>query len=255
MLSAAAAHAPRAAPPLLLALRRASSASAGPPPPEYVALSGVQRAAVALGSAVGALADPSRADLVAALGETTGLAALRRLRDFMRAHPVGRALLAERPTFGGAQQAACAALPPGSLGAEYAAFMATRGFRAADRPAVRFVADGEVAWVAQRARECHDLWHVLFACHTDGAGELALKAVEAAALGLPSAWAAALGAAARLRPAARARYLTTALPWGLRAGAAAGPELLCVRYEDELARPVGEVRARLGVRAWPGGRA
>lgn len=38
----------------------------------HVPLSGVGRAAVALGSAVGALLNPARADLVAALGETTG---------------------------------------------------------------------------------------------------------------------------------------------------------------------------------------
>ena len=46
------------------------------------------------------------------------------------------------------------------------------------RPPVRFIADEEVAYAAQRSREVHDMWHVLFGCHTNVFGELALKAVE-----------------------------------------------------------------------------
>lgn len=46
------------------------------------------------------------------------------------------------------------------------------------RPPVRFLDDEELAYVATRAREVHDFWHVLFGCHTNNFGELALKAVE-----------------------------------------------------------------------------
>lgn len=69
-------------------------------------------------------------------------------------------------------------LPEGTFGHAYGAFMAQRSFRADDRPPVRFVDDEELAYVAQRAREVHDLWHVLFNCKTSVLGELALKAVE-----------------------------------------------------------------------------
>ena len=51
-------------------------------------------------------------------------------------------------------------------------------FSADERPPVRFVDDGELAYVAARAREVHDLWHVLFGCPTTVLGELALKALE-----------------------------------------------------------------------------
>jgi len=34
------------------------------------------------------------------------------------------------------------------------------------------------AYVICRMREVHDLWHVLFGCHTNVFGELALKALE-----------------------------------------------------------------------------
>jgi len=44
--------------------------------------------------------------------------------------------------------------------------MGVRHFSPADRPPVRFVADEELAYVAARAREVHDIWHVLFDCPT-----------------------------------------------------------------------------------------
>lgn len=42
----------------------------------------------------------------------------------------------------------------------------------------RFVDDPELAYVITRMREVHDFWHVLFDCHTNVFGELALKALE-----------------------------------------------------------------------------
>lgn len=55
-----------------------------------VRLRGWQQAAVALGSAVGALVDPKRADLIAALGETTGKPAFERVLERMKRNPEGR---------------------------------------------------------------------------------------------------------------------------------------------------------------------
>lgn len=49
-----------------------------------------QKTAVALGSAVGALLDPRRADLIAALGETTGKPAFQRVLQRMKSSPEGR---------------------------------------------------------------------------------------------------------------------------------------------------------------------
>lgn len=69
-------------------------------------------------------------------------------------------------------------LPLGSFGHAYGQFMGRRHFLASERPPVRFVDDAELAYVAQRARETHDLWHVLFDCPTTVCGELALKGVE-----------------------------------------------------------------------------
>jgi hypothetical protein len=55
-----------------------------------VPLNGWQQAAVAVGAAVGAALDPSRADLVAAVGETTGSLAFQRILGRMRSHPEGQ---------------------------------------------------------------------------------------------------------------------------------------------------------------------
>jgi ubiquinone biosynthesis protein COQ4 len=52
-----------------------------------------QQAAVALGSAVGALLDPRRADLIAALGETTGKPAFERVLQRMKSSPEGRSVI------------------------------------------------------------------------------------------------------------------------------------------------------------------
>lgn len=55
-----------------------------------VQLKGWQQAAVAFGSAFGALLDPRRADLIAALGETTGKPAFERVLQRMNSSAEGR---------------------------------------------------------------------------------------------------------------------------------------------------------------------
>ena len=58
-----------------------------------IRLNGWQQAAVAVGSAVGALLDPRRADLIAALGETTGKPAFEKTLERMKRSPEGRVRL------------------------------------------------------------------------------------------------------------------------------------------------------------------
>lgn len=110
----------------------------------------------------------------------TGAAALAKMRARMLASEEGAAILRERPTVTSETARALAALPPSTFGGAYHAFMAKRGFSPDDRPAVRFVDDPDLAYVARRAREAHDFWHVLFGCPTTVLGELALKGVELA---------------------------------------------------------------------------
>lgn len=63
-----------------------------------IRLNSWQQAAVVVGSAVGALLDPRRADLIAALGETTGKPAFKRVLERMKRSPEGRVSLFCMPT-------------------------------------------------------------------------------------------------------------------------------------------------------------
>jgi len=121
--------------------------------------------------------------------------------------------------------------------------MDARAFTPAARPPVRFVEGEAEAFAATRAREAHDFWHVLFACPTTVAGELALKAVEFVQTGLPSAGAAVVGAGWRLNPSDRAWLVGRGLPWAVRAGTRAA-DLMTLDYESALKEDLEAVRAR-----------
>ncbi|GAQ93168.1 hypothetical protein KFL_013370010 [Klebsormidium nitens] len=209
----------------------------------HMPLTPLQTAAVAVGSAFGALRHPDRADLVAALGETTGLLAFRRMRERMQRDPEGRSILADRPRITAASVAHAWDLPPGTFGAAYAQFMGSRNFSADERPPVRFVDDPELAYVAVRSREVHDFWHVLFDCPTTVTGELALKMVEFVQTGMPMCALSVLGGPFRLPPQKRQLLLTHCAPWALKAGTRAA-DLMCLRYENHLEEDLEQLRRR-----------
>mmetsp|Transcript_14317 Transcript_14317/g.45526 ORF Transcript_14317/g.45526 Transcript_14317/m.45526 type:complete len:185 (+) Transcript_14317:73-627(+) len=121
--------------------------------PSHTPLSAFQKVAVAVGSAAGALYRPARADLVGALGETTGEMAFTRMRDRMRNSEEGRRILRDRPRILESTVGHCWDLPRSTLGGAYAHFMGVRDFSPDDRPPVRFIDDEEVAYVAQRGEQ------------------------------------------------------------------------------------------------------
>eukprot|EP00271_Cylindrocystis_brebissonii_P009810 TRINITY_DN2514_c0_g1_i1.p1 TRINITY_DN2514_c0_g1~~TRINITY_DN2514_c0_g1_i1.p1 ORF type:complete len:287 (+),score=45.11 TRINITY_DN2514_c0_g1_i1:398-1258(+) len=217
--------------------------AAGPLYPTHVRTSGLQKAAIAMGSAFAALAQPERADLVAALGETTGPLAYARMRRRMQVDSEGRRILSERPRVTSAAVAHAWDLPESTFGGAYAAFMGSRNFSADERPAVRFVDDPELAYVAARAREVHDFWHVLFNCPTTVSGELALKLVEWTQTGLPMCGLSVMGGPLRLSARHRARLQQEWYPWALRAGLQAA-DLSCIYYEEYLGEELEAVRER-----------
>ncbi|KAG0474889.1 hypothetical protein HPP92_014575 [Vanilla planifolia] len=162
-------------------------------------LKGWQQAAVAIGSAFGALMDPRRADLIAALGETTGMPAFKRVLTRMKDHPEGREVLLERPRVISSRVSHAWDLPQGTFGAAYAKFMGSRNFSPDDRPPVRFVDTDELAYVAARAREVHDFWHVLFCLPTNLIGESSLKVIEFEQMLLPMCMLSVIGGTSRFK--------------------------------------------------------
>ena len=216
---------------------------AAPLYPTHQRLSRLQKAAVTAAAAAGAVLMPQRADLVGALGETTGGPALRRMRDRMRATESGRRVLVERPRVTAAAVGRAWDLPPHTFGGAYARFMGARDFSPDDRPPVRFVDDEELAYVALRARETHDFWHVLFGCNTTILGELALKSVEFVQTGLPMCALAVAGAQFRLNRHQRNLLWTTYVPWSVHAGARSA-DLVSLYYEEHLEADLEDLRRR-----------
>ncbi|GER31867.1 ubiquinone biosynthesis protein COQ4 homolog [Striga asiatica] len=209
-------------------------------------LKGWQKAAVAVGSAVGALLDPRRADLIAALGETTGKPAFERVLERMKKSPEGRAILLERPRVVSASVGHAWDLPPNTFGAAYANFMGSRNFSPDDRPPVRFMETEEIAYVATRAREVHDFWHTLFGLPTNLIGESALKVIEFEQMLLPMCALSVVGGSVRFSEKQRNLFYQHYFPWALKAGVRC-TDLMCVYYERHFHEDLEDVRRKLGI--------
>lgn len=164
---------------------RCKRLSTGPRLPPPGGLSLPQRAFLGAGAAVLSLLNPYRGDLVAVLSETTGELPLAVMRYRMAQSVEGRQLLEQRPRISSESLGFnnLAQLPHNTLGFQYHAFMSSRGYQPEGRLPVRFVGDPELAFVLQRYRDVHDLWHVLLGLPTSVLGELAQK-VECCTRGL-----------------------------------------------------------------------
>ncbi|GMJ13432.1 hypothetical protein like AT2G03690 [Hibiscus trionum] len=205
-----------------------------------------QQAAVAVGSAMGALLDPRRADLIAALGETTGKPAFERVLERMKRSPEGRAVLLERPRVISANVGHAWDLPENTFGAAYARFMGSRNFSSDDRPPVRFMDTDELAFVAMRAREVHDFWHTLFGLPTNLIGESALKVIEFEQMHLPMCLLSVVGGTSRFNQKQRTLFFKHYFPWAVKAGFQC-TDLMCVYYEQHFHEDLEDVRRKWGI--------
>ncbi|XP_075658183.1 ubiquinone biosynthesis protein COQ4 homolog, mitochondrial [Castanea sativa] len=205
-----------------------------------------QQAAVAVGSAVGALLNPRRADLIAALGETTGKPSFERVLERMKRSPEGRAVLLERPRVISTKVGHAWDLPPNTFGAAYANFMGSRNFSPDDRPPVRFMDTDELAYVAMRAREVHDFWHTLFDLPTNLIGESALKVIEFEQMYLPMCILSVVGGTARFNEKQRKLFFQHYFPWAVRAGLQC-TDLMCIYYEQHFHEDLEDVRRKWGI--------
>ena len=225
------------------------------PPPNYdghVPLTTLERGALAAGSAILSLLNPRRGDLIAALGETTATPYfIYRLRDAMLSSPTGRRILRDRPRITSESMSLThlRTLEPHSVGRAYAAWLDREGVSPDTRDRVRYIDDEECAYVMQRYRECHDFYHALTGLPVMVEGEVALKAFEFANTRLPMTGL-SLFAVTRLKPAERARFWDTYLPWALQNGLRSG-ELINVYWEQQLNRDVHELRQELGIERPP----
>jgi ubiquinone biosynthesis protein COQ4 len=138
---------------------------------------------------------------------------------------------------------ALARLPEGTLGHAYATFMQKHGLTpdVFDNPPDD-VADPRAAYVIQRMRQTHDLWHVVTGAETDPAGEIALQAFTYAQVGAASA-----GILVRTHRDPRiVRDVADMIRLGRRA-----ERFVVFAWEDHWATPLVEVRRLLGMPEQP----
>ncbi|KAF4583107.1 coenzyme Q biosynthesis Coq4 [Ophiocordyceps camponoti-floridani] len=207
---------------------------------------------MALGSAVMALFNPHRHDLIASLGEATATPYfIYNLRDTMLSSPTGRRILRLRPRITSTTLSlpTLRSLPPRTVGRAYASWLDREHVSPDTRAPVRYIDDEECAYVMQRYRECHDFYHAITGLPVFREGEVALKAFEFANTGLPMTGLSIL-AYSTLKPLEKVRFRQVYLPWALRNGARAKP-LINVFWEELLERDVDELRAELGVEKPP----
>jgi ubiquinone biosynthesis protein COQ4 len=144
---------------------------------------------------------------------------------------------------------AFAALPAGTLGHAYATFMRAHGLTPdvfdGRPPDVR---DDRAAFVIQRVRQTHDLWHVVTNAETDPVGEVALQAFTYAQMNAPSSG--ILAALGTLRSLRYTREVLRDVRDMYRLGKQAQP-LVLFPWEDHWATPLVDVRRMLNLPAHP----
>uniref|UniRef100_A0ABD2WCJ8 Ubiquinone biosynthesis protein COQ4 homolog, mitochondrial n=1 Tax=Trichogramma kaykai TaxID=54128 RepID=A0ABD2WCJ8_9HYME len=183
-------------------------------------LSLLQRLLLTAGSATISITNPYRGDMIACLGETTGQGALVHCRDRMLSSDEGKRILDEKPRINTRtlDLQRLRDLPEGSVGKTYSLFLENNKVSPDDRSPVQFVDDLELAYVMQRYREVHDIFHAVLLMPTTMLGEVSVKWVEGLQLKLPMCVAGAIFGAARLKPKQRQLYLNYHLPWAIQTG-------------------------------------
>ncbi|MBK9030887.1 MAG: hypothetical protein IPL61_06030 [Myxococcales bacterium] len=209
------------------------------------------------------LADPEDLPQVFTIIDALSGPAPGLLHRRFRASPTGARILAERPDIVAVleDRARLRELPADSLGRAYLAFVESEGISAAgiraasdradraDRPA----RSSEQAYLQDRMRDTHDLWHAVTGYKGDVVGEAVLLAFILAqtwnpgvALIVAAALAKAHGQPDRGQRAALWRLIVD----GFKRGRAAA-WLPAQDWEALVPLPLAEVRRRLGVTAAP----
>ncbi|XP_031551978.1 ubiquinone biosynthesis protein COQ4 homolog, mitochondrial-like isoform X3 [Actinia tenebrosa] len=206
---------------------------------------------LAAGSAFMGLYDPTRQDMIAALGETTGYPALKWMHSRMLNDPVGSEILRVKPRITGktAPIIELRNLPDGTLGREYARFMDNNKISADTRTAVKFVDDKELAYVMQRYRDVHDFVHTLSGIPTVSiAGEIAVKWFEFTQTQLPMCALGAMFGPLNINVTVKERrdLLMHYIPWAVSAGLQAN-FFLNVFYEKRFEDPIDSIREELNL--------
>ena len=219
--------------------------------PDAASLSPVERWRIALTALAKVVRDPERTEQVLVFSTYANAGSMPARLDLFFDDPNGRKLYTEHRAIDSKtiDLDALAALPEGTLGHAYAHFLRSRGLT----PDVfdgqpEGIADPRAAYVIQRMRQTHDLWHVVTGNDTDPRGEVALQAFTFAQVRAPSTL--ILSAVGTLRGSRHDRRLLRDVVRAYRMGSAA-EKLVAFPWEDHWSTPLVEVRAMLGLPEHP----
>ncbi|KAF7260730.1 hypothetical protein EG68_02237 [Paragonimus skrjabini miyazakii] len=214
----------------------------------HIPLNAFQKVLLTLGSGLGCLLNPRRADLISTFGETSGYFALKKMRAKMLADPIGYRILTECPRIRThtVDLEYLNTLPDNTFGKAYSTFLRQYSYSPDERDLVRFVDDPDLSYVMQRYREIHDLVHTLLEQPTDMLGEVVVKWIEGIQNGLPMCLTGGLFGSLRLAPIQTQNYLKTHLDYALRVGFE-GNFLMNVYFEEHWEQPMDEFRTSLNI--------
>ncbi|KAL5036499.1 hypothetical protein BDV3_005175 [Batrachochytrium dendrobatidis] len=195
-----------------------------------------------------ALRDPTRADMVAALGEVTGHTVLKRIRDRMLLDKTGRRILRERPVINSkmVDLNRLRSLAPTTFGRSYVEFLDKHHVTPDSRDQVKYIDDQELAYVMLRYRQVHDFWHTLLDMPITVEAEIAVKWFEFMQTGLPVTFLSALVGPLRLSQHEREHLFNHYVPWAVHNGGNCS-YLMNVMYEDLFELDQDVVLEHLGI--------
>ncbi|GLV32041.1 fringe connection [Carabus blaptoides fortunei] len=221
----------------------------------HIATSSFQKSMLAVGSSFVSLMDPRRGDMIACLGEVTGDMSAKYIRDKMEQSDEGLRILRERPriTSGTVDLNKLRTYPEGTLGKAYSTFLQVNNVSPDSRDPVKFMSDINLAYVLQRYRDAHDLFHTLLAMPTNMLGEVTVKWVEAIQTKLPMCIGGAVFGAVRLRPKQRQLYREYYLPWAIHTGMNSS-FLMNVYFEERWDQQVSDMYKELNIKEFTGPR-
>lgn len=214
----------------------------------------LSRIGISAKSAITALLYPHRQDMVAALGETTGLRALERMRDNMLMDTGGRRILRMRPIINSTviDLSKLSKSNPSSFGFAYAKFLEINNVSPDTRLEVKYIGDPELAYVMTRYRQVHDFWHTLVQLPISVEAEIGLKMFEFFQTGLPMAALSGIFGPLNLTPDQRRVFYDVYLPWSIQC-ANTSVNLMNVMYEDYFETPLVDLQKELGLCSCPSG--
>ncbi|KAI9294385.1 coenzyme Q biosynthesis Coq4 [Neoconidiobolus thromboides FSU 785] len=217
--------------------------------PGHQPLSSFEKLRLAVSAGFQVLKDPTRQDLVAALGETTGTLSLQYMRNKMIHDKIGRRLLFEKREINSnnLNLERLKLLPEGTFGREYIRFLEDNQVSPDTRTEVHYVDDPELAYVMLRYRQVHDFLHTLCNMGITVEEELALKWFELAQFKLPmNLLSVAIGPVILGSKERKQLFESKLISWAIQCGSNS-KFLLNVPFEDLFDRDLVMLRKELGI--------